>query len=88
MINFWKFPKEKCARRIGSEKEIKYIETHVEYIQNIICKNNPDSEIVFLCDEMLPIPESFVFKYYRMKEVWSGDSRRSLRAYFDHAEDF
>lgn len=75
-------------RRMGSEKEIKYIETHVDYIQNIIRKHNPDSEIVFLCDGTLPIPENFVFNYYRMKEIWRGDTKRNLRAYFDHANDF
>lgn len=75
-------------RRMVSEKEIKYVETHVDYIQNIIHKHNPDSEIVFLCDGTLTIPENFVFNYFRMKEKYSGTSRKSLRAYFDHANDF
>lgn len=73
---------------MGSEKDIKYIETHVDYIRDIIHKYNTDSEIVFLCDETLPIPENFVFKYYKMKKRYSGTSRKSLRAYFDQADDF
>lgn len=83
------YRKKVCyLRRIGSEKDIKYIETHADYIRNIICKYNTDSEIIFLCDGTLTIPENFVFKYYRMREIWSGSSKMKLRAYFDYANDF
>lgn len=75
-------------RRVGNEEEISYIEKHSDYIRNVIRKNNPESEIVFLYEGTLSVPESFPFKYFKMKNQWSGASRRTLRAYFDYATDF
>ncbi len=75
-------------RRIGSAEDVAYIQSNVDYIQKVICKNNSESKLVFLCDEMLYIPDNFPFKFFRMKEQYSGRSRSLLRGYFDYAEDF
>ena len=75
-------------RRISNVEDINYIETHADYIRSVICKKNPESEIVFLGDGTLSVPEDFPFKYFRMKEKWSTASRCALRAYFDKADDF
>lgn len=75
-------------RRIGNVEDVNYIETHADYIRSVVCKKNSESEIVFLCDGVLFIPENFPFKYFRMKKEYSGASRSALRAYFDTADDF
>ena len=76
-------------RSMVNEEDVKYIVTHKDYIRRLIRKHNPDNEIVFLCDGTLSVPENFVFKYYRMKgKCWHRTSRKELRAYFDHANDF
>lgn len=75
-------------RRISNEEEMIYIENHAEYIHNVLCKYNPNSEIIFVCDEALPVPDKFHFKFFKMKEKYSQASRNALRTYFDYAEDF
>lgn len=75
-------------RRIGSEKHLDYIISNTDYIRSVICKHNPDSEIVFLCHRTLDIPENFPFRYYKMKNEYSGANRNALRSYFDGADDF
>lgn len=75
-------------RRIANIEDINYIERHADYIQSVICKKNSESEIVFLCDSVVPIPEKFPFKYFRMEEKWSGASHNALRSYFDKADNF
>lgn len=70
------------------EEAATYIKNHAEYIRDVIGKHNKESEIVFLCEEELPVPENFPFRYYRMKEKYCGAPRRALRTYFDGAEEF
>lgn len=90
IINFLEITKRKTCylRMIENAEDVHYIETHTDYIQNVICKKNSESEIVFLFDDTLPIPPNFPFKHFRMKKKWSGASRSALRSYFDNADDF
>ncbi len=75
-------------RRIDDENDIAYIEKNADYIRRVIYKHNSESEIVFLCDEILSVPDNFPFMYFKMKEQWTAKSRSALRGYFDYAEDF
>lgn len=75
-------------RRICSTKDLHYIETHADYIQRVIHKHNSDSEVVFLYDDTLSIPDDFPFRFFKMNSKWSGAGRRELRSYFDNADDF
>lgn len=75
-------------RRAVSQDEINYIKTNADYIRNIIRKHNPDSDIVFLCDNDVNIYGDIGFRYFKMQQKWSGASRKKLRSYFDNADDF
>ena len=87
---FMQMTKERVCflRRIEDEAEILYIITNEEYIRSVIRKNNPNNDIIFLCDGMLSMPDKFPFKYFRMKKAWDGSSRKALGSYFDNADDF
>lgn len=75
-------------RSVRSEKDLQYIEDNTGYIESVIKKHNEESEIVFLCDNNLSIPDTFAFRYYKTYGIWSGRSRWALRSYFDNADDF
>lgn len=75
-------------RSMRNVADVHYIETHADYIRRVIGKHNPDSEMVFLCDDDLPVPENFPFRYYKMKNKFSTACRYAMRSYFDGAYDF
>lgn len=75
-------------RSMRNKSNYKYIEDNADYIKYIVKKNNPESEIVFLCNEDLSVNKDFQFQYYRMPGIWNGLSRWNLRSHFDHATDF
>lgn len=75
-------------RAVRSKEEIEYIENNADYIKYVIHKHNPGSEILFLFDADMPVPEDFGFLYYTMAHIWSGTSHKNLRSYFDGAKDF
>lgn len=75
-------------RSLRSKEELEYVIGNAAYIKYVIRKQNCHSEIVFLCSKDLEIPDEFEFQHYIMPGIWSGTSRRNLRAHFDHADDF
>lgn len=81
-------------RSIDNEEEFTYIKQNAEWIRRVIQKQNHDSEIVFLCRKQLSVSDPIfmggegVGRCYTLPGVYSGASRRALRSYFDHADEF
>jgi len=57
-------------RSMQSEDDYEYISDNSAYIKWAIKKNNPDSEIVFLCNNTLLIKDDFEFRYFKMPRMW------------------
>lgn len=59
-------------RSVRNNKELEYIQSNVGYIQCVIQKYNSNSEILFLFDNNLSVPDDFGFRYYRLSGIWGG----------------
>lgn len=75
-------------RAIQSEEELEYICKNSSYINNVIHKNNPKNDIIFLGNSNLTFDSEFKFRYYKMSEVENPGIRFNLRSYFDNSEEF
>ncbi len=75
-------------RSIRTEEDCEYIIQNADYIRRVIKKNNPYSEIVFLCNNDVVDSGDFPFRYFNMPRAWRLESQISLRTYFDHADEF
>lgn len=73
-------------RMVVDRKEIEYIDSHMNYINQVIKRHCRKNEIVFLIKRELGLDvqwKSFVLPSYS-----TGGGREILRSYFDHADDF
>lgn len=73
-------------RMVINEKEIEYIDNHINYINQVIKRHCDKNEIVFLIKKELCIDvqwQSFILPSYP-----TGGKREVLRSYFDYADDF
>lgn len=77
-------------RSVVSEKDLKYILSHNEYIHETIKRTNKENEIIFLLSHELHVCTEQLkgIHYYMMPGKYSADTYRLLRGWFDGADDF
>lgn len=77
-------------RFITGQEELVYIENNENDIEAVIRKYNRDSEIIFLYNADLQMRDGFEITNhcYKIPWIFNGASHFTLRACFDHADDF
>lgn len=75
-------------RAVSNSDELAYILEKNAYINNILKRNCPDNEIIYLIPRSISVPDTFHEKYFVLQiDSYSGRTREALRGFFDTSRE-